>query len=229
MVGGRPAAKPEGQEIYESEVHALPIRPDVGYVRAIDLGEGRRLYVTDRDLMYAEGDQFYPVVVRGYPRLIGPSPSKQAVAFLEPSEFETAANLYVFDVPARTLRRLTDNDERSTLSVKAARWFDDRTIYYLEGYRYGTVSRGGDLWRADLESLSVECIVRIAGGGGKSREIVEFDFLPDTGLIRYVVVSHGEHGAETAQTCYCTLDGGQPPEAALEKNRGPASGDRPAP
>lgn len=192
----------------KSEVHALPIVPDVDYAAALDLGNGRKLYHSERDLIYAAGDQFYPIVVRSFPRLVGLSPDGNNVAFLDPFEFEMAADLYVFDVPARTLRRLTEHrDHGSTLSIKAARWLDDRTLYYLEGYRYGTVSRGGDLWRVDVSSLSRRPIVQVMKSEGGFEEIVEFEFVPDRKMIRYVVARHDEFGSEIRNSHYCGLDG----------------------
>jgi hypothetical protein len=190
------------------ELHALAIAPDVAYVSALDLGDNRRLYYSDRDLIYAEGDHFYPIVVQGFPRVVGKSPSGDVVAFLEPFEFEMVADLYVFDVPARSLRRLTEHrDHASTVSVKAAQWYDDRTIYYLQGYRYGTVSRGGDLWRVDVPTGERHPIVQVVGAGGKLEEIVEFEFVPGGKMIRYVVARNDEDGAEVRRSRYCTLDG----------------------
>lgn len=192
----------------ESELHALPIAPDVDYARALDLGNGRKLYYSEHDMIYAAGDQFYPIVVRAFPRLVGLSPDGDKVAFLEPFEFEMATDLYVFDVPARTLRQLTSHrDENSTRSVRTAHWFDNRTLYYLEGYRYGTVSRGGDLWRVDIQSVTRQPIVRIMGTGEGFKEIVEFEFVPDRKMIRYVVVKHDDVGSETREAYYCALDG----------------------
>jgi len=191
-----------------TELHALPIVPDVDYAAALDLGEGRKLYHTDRDLFYAAGDHFYPIVVRGFPKLVGLSPDGRNAAFLEPFEFELSADLYVFDVPALTLRRLTEHrDAASTLSVKTARWLDDRTLYYLEGYRFGTVSRGGDLWRVDIRSISREPVVRAPKTESGFEEIVEFEFVPDRKMIRYVVARYDESGAEIRQARYCGLDG----------------------
>ena len=197
-----------GRKPAASELHALAIAPDVAYVSALDLGGNRRLYHGDRDLIYAEDDHFYPIVVQGFPRVVGKSPGGNAVAFLEPFEFEMAADLYVFDVPARSLRRLTEHRDRaSTVSVKAARWYDDRTIYYLQGYRYGTVSRGGDLWRVDVPASVHDPIVHVLGAGGTLEEIVEFEFVPGGKMIRYVVARHDEDGAEVRTSRYCTLDG----------------------
>ncbi len=190
------------------EVHALPIPPDVDYAQALDLGSGRRLFYSQRDLLYAQGDQFYPIVVQGFPRLAGVAPDGQAVAFLEPFEFEMAADLYVFDLPTRSLRRLTEHrDSGSTLSVKTAQWQDARTLYYLEGYRYGTVSHGGDLWKVDVRSGERRRLVQAMGIGGRFEEIVEFEFVPGAKLIRYVIVRHEEDGSETRRSHYCTLDG----------------------
>lgn len=201
-------ARDDDRAARESEIHALPIAPDVDYARALDLGDGRRLYHSDRDLLYAESDQFYPIVVQGYPHLVGPSPGGEAVAFLEPFEFEMAADLYVFDILARTLRRLTDHhDHSSTLSIKAARWLDDRTLYYLEGYRYGTVSRGGDLWRVDLRSLEHRLIVGVMGSGSEFEEIVRFELVPGRKLIRYVKTRTNRWGTAVRTSHYCTLDG----------------------
>ncbi|MCX8038463.1 MAG: DUF4652 domain-containing protein [Candidatus Sumerlaeia bacterium] len=190
------------------EVHALPIPPDVDFAQALDLGNGRRLFYSQRDLLYADGDQFYPIVVQGFPRLVGVAPGGQAVAFLDPFEFEMAADLYVFDLAARSLRRLTEHrDSGSTLSVKTARWHDSRTLYYLEGYRYGTVSRGGDLWMVDTQSGERRRVVRAMGIAERFEEIVEFEFVPGAKLIRYVVARHEEDGSETRRARYCTLEG----------------------
>jgi hypothetical protein len=199
-----------GEEMpLEVRVHALAIAPDVDYAAPIELGQGRRLFQSERDLLYADGDHFYPIVVRGFPRVVGKSPSGNAVAFLEPTEFETAADLYVFDVPARTLRRLTNHfDTGSTVSVKRAKWLDDQTIFYIEGFRYGTVSQGGDLWVADVRTLAcVPLIVVTDAHKGEYQEIIDFEFVPGQKMIRYVVAFYDEHGHETRKSYYSTLDG----------------------
>lgn len=198
----------KGDRSIDNEIHALPIVPDVDFVSTIDLGEGRRLYISERDLLYAEGDRYYPIVVRGYPKYVGRSPGGDAVAFIEPAEFEMDANLYVFDLPARTLRRVTEvEDGSSTVCVKSARWFDDSTLYYLQGYRYGTVSRGGDLWRVDLNTMTHTPIVSVMGSEYAYSEIVDFEFVPGSKMIRYVVSRYDEFGAETRKAYYRTLDG----------------------
>jgi hypothetical protein len=198
----------EKSKAQKSEVHELAIAPDVDVATGLDLGGGHKLYHSEHDLFYATGDRFYPIVVRSSPRLIGPSPDGKNVAFLEPFAFEMAADLYVFDVPALTLRRLTEHrDHSTTMSVKAARWFDNRTLYYLEGYRYGTVSRGGDLWRVDIVSRLRRPIVQVLRIEGGFEEIIEFEFVPDRKMIRYVVARYDELGSEVRQSYYCTLDG----------------------
>jgi hypothetical protein len=199
---------PEPQPVEESELHALPIAPSVGYANTLDLGEGRRIYYSDRDVLYADGEHFYPIVVQGYPRLLGASPKQTAVAFLEPAEFEMAADLFVFDLPALTLRRLTDHrDPASTLSVKTALWYNEKTLYYLEGYRYGTVSHGGDLWRVELDSLARKPVVRVIGKSDEFEEIIEFEFVPGHKLIRYTVAHYDDFGRPIRRSSYCTLEG----------------------
>jgi len=199
-ITGRPA---------DRDIQALAISPSVEYATVIDLGRGRRLFRSDRDLLYAQGDQFYPIVMRGFPRLVGISPNGNAVAFLEPAEFETAANLYVFDLPARSLRALTNHpDDQSTVTVRLAKWFDDRTVYYLEGYRYGTVSQGGDLWRVDVRTLVRMPVIKATSAEqGRYREIVDFEFVPGSRTIRYDVAEYDEHGEETIETLHATLGG----------------------
>jgi hypothetical protein len=192
----------------ESEVHAISIPPDVDYVDSLDVGKNRRIYVSNRDLIFANGDRFFPLVVRGYPRVLGLSPNDRLLAFLEPAEFEMAADLYVFDIPARTIRRVTSlEDPATTLSVRTAKWYDSDTLYYLIGYRYGTVSRGGDLWCAKLKTLESHPIVRVVGPSKGAREIVEFEFVPKQKLIRYLVAQHDPYGGEKRKAHYCTLDG----------------------
>ena len=71
----------------------------------------------------------------------------------------------------------------------------------------GTVSRGGDLWRADLETLERKPIVQIKSGEAGFEEIVAFEFVPGHKLIRYVLARYDEYGEPTFRPRYCVLDG----------------------
>ncbi len=85
----------------------------------------------------------------GPERLAAASPDRSRTAVLHPVEFEEAADLYVLAGSGEGVHFTLTDSMAKTLTAKAVGWLDDRTIWIILGYRWGTVSPGGDLHSVD--------------------------------------------------------------------------------
>ena len=95
---------------------------------------------------------FHPVTgalpdftTEGMGRVTAASPDRSRTALLYPAEFEEAADLYVLTGPGEGVRFALADSLRESLSAKNVGWLDAQTLWVTLGYRYGTVSPGGDL------------------------------------------------------------------------------------
>lgn len=77
------------------------------------------------------------------------SPDGARTAVLYPVEFEEAADLYVLAGPGSGTHFTLGDSMAKSLTGKAVGWLDDRTLWVILGYRWGTVSPGGDLYAVD--------------------------------------------------------------------------------
>ena len=165
---------------FSAMIQPLVINPAVSLAERIKIDERRSLCVTKTDIFYQEGDDYYPVVIRGYPLLVGLSPARSQLAFIGPAGFEQVGNLFVFDFEKKSLRCLTAHEPgESQTTVKLARWRDRRTLYYIEGYAFGTVSRGGSLYRIRADGTDRERIYARSNPDERPQlEVVDFEFAP---------------------------------------------------
>jgi uncharacterized protein DUF4652 len=85
----------------------------------------------------------------GFQVLSAPSPDGIRAAVLYPVEFEMPADLYLVSGPGRGTRLELTDSVRATLTPKNVGWLDERTLWVVLGYLYGTVSPGGDLFAVD--------------------------------------------------------------------------------
>ena len=77
------------------------------------------------------------------------SPDGTRTAVLYPVEFEEPADLYVMNAAGEGTRYALAESVATTLTPKNVGWIDARTLWVILGYRYGTVSPGGDLHLVD--------------------------------------------------------------------------------
>lgn len=94
------------------------------------------------------------------------SPNGQKLLFVSPFEFEMIGSLYVYDFEKESLDKVVEHLEENT--VKMAKWYDDNQILFIEGYAYGTVSRGGVLKLLNLSTLETK---EIAKGDNENEQI----------------------------------------------------------
>ena len=77
------------------------------------------------------------------------SPDRSRTALLYPAEFEEPADLYVLTGPGEGVRFALADSLAQTMTAKNVGWLDARTLWVTLGWRYGTVSPGGDLYAVD--------------------------------------------------------------------------------
>ena len=77
------------------------------------------------------------------------SPDRTRTAVLYPVEFEEPADLFVVTGPGEGTRYQLADSLRETWTPRAVGWLDDRTLWVTVGWRYGTVSPGGDLYAVE--------------------------------------------------------------------------------
>lgn len=99
---------------------------------------------------------FHPVAgalpdftAEGMGRVAAGSPDRSRTALLYPAEFEEVAELYVLTGPGEGVRFALADSLRETVTAKNVGWLDPQTLWVTTGYRYGTVSPGGDLHAVD--------------------------------------------------------------------------------
>ena len=99
---------------------------------------------------------FHPVAggipdlaARGEGKLSARSPDGTRTAVLYPVEFEEPADLYVLTAPGEGVHFALTESVATELTPKNVGWIDPHTLWVTLGYRYGTVSPGGDLHIVD--------------------------------------------------------------------------------
>ena len=180
------------------ELQPLLIRPDVSLLREIEVSGEKSLYVSATGIFFQENSEFYPIVASGYPTLVGLSPDKRRLCFIEPSDFEQLSDLYVFDLEKKALRRLTDNLNGSNRVMRAA-WLNSREIFFIEGYAFGTQAKGGFLYSIDVEGNNRRRVFPLEKGS-ESRALA-FEVTPNK-LLRVQV-----NGDSEGKVVYLNSDG----------------------
>jgi hypothetical protein len=85
----------------------------------------------------------------GMGRVAAGSPDRSRTALLYPADFEEPADLYVLTGPGEGVRFALSDSLRETITPKNVGWLDPQTLWVTTGWRYGTVSPGGDLHAVD--------------------------------------------------------------------------------
>lgn len=114
------------------------------------------------------------------------SPNGKKLLFVSPFEFEMIGDLYVYDVDKNILEKVIEKTGQNT--VKAAKWYTNNQILFIEGYAYGTVSLGGILNLLDLNTLEV---VELVSGENDYEEIT--NVYNENGIWYYDKVTHDEN------------------------------------
>ncbi|MCH4890537.1 DUF4652 domain-containing protein [Acidaminobacter sp. JC074] len=91
-----------------------------------------------------------------YPEL---SSASHKMIFISPYAFEDVGSLYLYDFTEEKLEILVEKTYESSNTVKKCKWYDDHTILFIDGYAYGTITRGGNLNKYDLLTGQTEILI----------------------------------------------------------------------
>lgn len=115
------------------------------------------------------------------------SPSGKYIAFLDGNEWEYPAKLWIMKNDGSDLCCLVKCEKEN--GVKSFQWHPAKDfIYYVEGYAYGTVSAGGNIYMTDLFSNRK----LIAGQNLEMRTEVYVMFFIKGNFLYYKIAHHDE-------------------------------------
>jgi hypothetical protein len=107
------------------------------------------------------------------------------IAYIDAPEFEFPASLWVMKADGSERRSLVKHDYSSNDAVKSFHWHPNKNlIFFVEGYTWGTVTVGGDLFSVDLKGNRKTIIV----ADRKKGEEIFRDFRIENNTIYYKIV-----------------------------------------
>lgn len=109
------------------------------------------------------------------------SPDGKKIAYLYEYDFETIANVYIYDLETNTLSQETTLDYSQDQKFKRVKWLDDNHLLVIKGYAYGTVLRGGSLYLYDIADKSLTLVAEPE----EMMEIVDIEINSDE--VTYIV------------------------------------------
>lgn len=98
--------------------------------------------------------------VGGFSQSISLSPDGRYLAYLTPAIWEARANLYFLDISSLKSKRITNLISYTEQNRVWKVAFGSRDVYILQGYAYGTIPHGGDLYKISLPSLEKKLLKR---------------------------------------------------------------------
>lgn len=121
--------------------------------------------INDQVVLYYK--QFYPIIVstakglniltNDFDTVPEVSADGQKILFISPFEFEMKGHLYIYDFNNQSLDKVRVSGD--DFSVKLARWYSNDEILFIEGYTYGTVARGGILYKLNCRTGQVDLVL----------------------------------------------------------------------
>ena len=78
------------------------------------------------------------------------SPNGKHTVFIDPLEWETLGELYIFDNTIGGFETLINPE--NDLTPKYVKWVDDNTLAVIIGFGYGTVQIGGNLYTYNIKT-----------------------------------------------------------------------------
>lgn len=84
------------------------------------------------------------------------SSDQKKIMFISPFEWEVIGNLYIYDLETKYLDIVLKADYSTQETIKQAIWYDQNTVYFIKGLAYGTVTRGGTVYKINLTSKVIE-------------------------------------------------------------------------
>ncbi len=88
----------------------------------------------------------------GFEAFTARSPDGRRIAVLYPHDFEGDSDLYLLDGPGEGTHWVLVDSLRATNAPKAVGWVDGRALWVTVGYKWGTVSPGGDAFLIHSET-----------------------------------------------------------------------------
>ncbi len=105
------------------------------------------MYYLHKFPIVIDKDDSYNILTNSMDSVPELSPSGNQLAFISPFGFEMIADLYVYDFTSDRLETVIKSMDET---VKVVKWYDENTLLYIAGFSYGTVTRGGSLYKLDL-------------------------------------------------------------------------------
>ncbi len=93
------------------------------------------------------------------PNVTALSPNGEKLLFFR-QEFEEPTDLWAVGKDSQPQLILSSEKQLSQNAIKSALWYNEDTVLLIIGYRYGTVSPGGDVYRLDMTSTTLHLLYR---------------------------------------------------------------------
>lgn len=124
-----------------------------------DINEYVTLYYLPFYPIIIKNDTGLHVITNNMDSIPQVSPNGDRVLFITPFAWEEVGELYIYTIVEETLEKIISKSYDNQSTVKVARWLDKDTILYIDGYPYGTVTRGGELKIYDLITKTSKLLV----------------------------------------------------------------------
>ncbi|XMB66035.1 DUF4652 domain-containing protein [Mycoplasmatota bacterium zrk1] len=76
--------------------------------------------------------------------------NNEMIAYIDNISFEKIGNAFIFDNNTKKIINITNLSYSSNNTVKDIEWLDEDNLLLVIGYAYGTVTKGGNLYRFNL-------------------------------------------------------------------------------
>jgi hypothetical protein len=112
--------------------------------------------------------------------------AQNKMLIISPYHFESKGNLYEYNLDTNRLILLYEIAANELESVKKAIYFDEETVYFIKGFAFGTVTKGGQLYSLNLNT----------------KELKSFELFDDD----HIEITHIEFYGENAVITYIEFD-----------------------
>lgn len=148
-------------EKYDKMIKKIEVNPNINIVyiseEKIVINNDKEEYINDR-----------------MPSLPIVSTNNRKCAFIAPYAWEVIGDLYVYDFIKNTCEIvLKAEDMKQQKCIKKILWKDENELYLIIGMAYGTVSRGGNLYKFNVINKHLEEIFTCV----KAEEVVDFSLI----------------------------------------------------
>lgn len=124
----------------------------------LDITDDLKVYYHEDDSIFIEKDGEFNRIVDYNTSVPELSEKGDKLLFISPYEWEVIGDVYVYDLEDMKLTRIIESPKASNYKVKKAIWYDNNTIYLINGYAYGTVSQGGHLYKYNIRKEELEIV-----------------------------------------------------------------------